>query len=126
MTTEQELERHQVVLTALAMFPEEKNITKALMLYNKAMPKEKRIPVFVKAREYKNRNSFDLFDRPSCPVCGKDMSLRRLKPNPDGFKTRLTCRNPECNVALNSEFSLEEWLKVLKEAYESNRNAKES
>lgn len=124
MTTEQELERHQIILKALEMFPEEKNITRALVLYNKAMPEEKRIPVFVKAKEFKNKTSFDLYPRPKCPVCGDDMGFRRLKQNPEGFKTRLSCRNTTCDVALNSEYSVEEWLVVLREEYEASRNVK--
>lgn len=126
MTTEQELERHQVILKALEMFPEEKNITRALVLYNQTMPEEKRIPVFVKAKEYKNKTSFDLYPRPKCPVCGDDMGFRRLKPNAEGFKTRLSCRNTVCDVAFNSEYSVEEWLTTLREEYEANRYDKES
>lgn len=123
-SAEERLHRQTEIMKALEMFPEEKNITKALILYNKTLNQEDRLPVFVGTKKYRDKATvFDLYERPLCPECGVEMGFRRLKDNEDGFNTQLVCRNEYCDVVLNSEYTVEEWMETLRKEYESKRDA---
>jgi predicted RNA-binding Zn-ribbon protein involved in translation (DUF1610 family) len=53
----------------------------------------------------------DKYERPKCPECGTDMMFRKV--DADGIATQLVCGNPKCDTVLDSEYTLEQWMKML-------------
>jgi hypothetical protein len=113
-TYKEQMERINTIIKAKDMFPEERNITVALRKYKDVTGDP--IEVMVSTRDYGNKpTSFmDDYERILCPECGADMLFRILPENEEGFKTRLECSNKTCKNAINSEYSIIEWMQVLK------------
>ena len=55
----------------------------------------------------------DRFERPKCE-CGSDMLIRVVPENQDGVVTQLYCSNRNCDIVLDTPYSVEEWIKMLK------------
>lgn len=90
------------------------NITDAFIFYQEVLAEQERaVIISTLTSGNRSRTLFDDFERPKCPECGADMLLRPVQENPEGIKVQLICENPECDTVLNSEMSLEEWVKEL-------------
>lgn len=113
MTFEEQQIRLQTIMKAQTMFPDEKNITIALKKYKEATGDG--IPLFITTKDT-NRplTPFDDYERIKCEECGADMMFRLCPENEEGIKTQLVCSNKDCDNVLNSEYSLQEWMGVLK------------
>lgn len=55
----------------------------------------------------------NLYERPKCE-CGHDMMFRLVPDNAEGIKTQLVCTNSKCDIVLDSKYSLNEWMGILK------------
>ena len=113
MTYEEQQIRLQTILKAQEMFPYEKNITVALQLYKDATGDP--IPLFITTKDApRPLTVMDNYERIICEECGSDMLFRIVPENEEGFHSQLVCSNPQCDTILNSEFTLQEWMEVLK------------
>ena len=91
------------------------NITNAFTLYQEVLAEQERA-VIINTLTSGNRPPalFDQFERPKCPDCGANLMFRGVPANPEGIKVQLVCENPECDLVLNSEMSIEEWAEELR------------
>lgn len=91
------------------------NITEAFTLYQKVLAEQDRqVWITTAVSGNRPRALFDLYERPRCPDCESDLLFRPVPENPEGVKTQLVCSNTQCNVVLDSELTLEEWEKELR------------
>lgn len=113
MTYDEQQIRLQTIIKAQQMFPDEKNVTVALQLYKNATGDP--IPLFITTKDAdRPLTVMDNYERIICEECGADMMFRILPENEEGFHTQLVCSNPECDNVLNSEYTIIEWMQVLK------------
>lgn len=113
MTYEEQQIRLQTILKAQEMFPDERNITTALQLYKDATGDP--IPLFITTKDAdRPLTVMDNYERIPCSECGSDMLFRIVPENDEGYHTQLVCSNSECDTVLNSEYTLQDWMKVLK------------
>lgn len=113
MTFEEQQERLQIIIKAQEMFPNEKNITTALQLYKNATGDQ--TPLFITTKDTSRPLTImDNYERVLCEKCGAEMMFRNLQENEENFHSQLVCSNPKCDTVLNSEFTLQEWMEVLK------------
>jgi hypothetical protein len=113
MTYEEFQERKKLINKAQDMFPDERNVTIAVRLYEQATGE---VIGMLNTKEHGHRKPtvMDDYERIPCEVCGADMMFRNLQENEEGFHSQLVCSNPQCDTILNSEFTLQEWMEVLK------------
>jgi DNA-directed RNA polymerase subunit RPC12/RpoP len=94
----------------------DKNITNAFIAYQEVFAERER-EIFISDATNpfadKIRNEINKYERPECPDCGSKMFFTIAPENDDGIKTMLICSNKECDTRLDSELSLEDWMKVL-------------
>jgi hypothetical protein len=90
------------------------NITTAFEVYQSILAERDR-EIFMNTIVNGNRNPalMDKFERPKCPECNFDLMFRVVPPNDEGVVTQLVCNNPSCDVVLNSDKSLNEWMTIL-------------
>lgn len=113
MTFEEQQERLQKIIKAKEMFPDEKNITVALQLYKDATGDP--IPLFITTKDApRPLTVMDNYERIPCSECGAEMLFRILPENEEGYHSQLVCGNEKCDTVLNSEYTLQEWMAVLK------------
>ena len=128
MTMEQLYDRQNKLAKAFAMFPKIKDVAGALRRYNEILPEEERIPIFISTSDVpptlnSEVNLLDLYGRPHCPECDSEMGIRQVPENPEGIKTQWVCTNENCDTVLSSEFDIKQWIDILREGYESRRDA---
>ena len=85
------------------------NISKSFEAYQEILAEQKR-EVQVSAKQG-NKTILDFYNRPECPDCGAEMQIRPLPKNEENVKTQLVCT--KCDTLLNSDMTLDEWLKEL-------------
>jgi hypothetical protein len=93
----------------------ENNITHAFEAYLEIVS-ETEMPLFI-SNEVRGNNSYnimDQFERPKCLVCDTDLLFRTVAENPEGIKTQLVCKNPECDFILNDTHDIKWWMENLK------------
>jgi hypothetical protein len=117
MTYDEQQERLLKIQKAQAMFPEEKNMSVAIKLYEQATGE---IIGRLNTKDHGNKPKtiMDDYNRVPCDVCGTDMQFRVLNKNDEGYKTQLVCSKPECDNVLNSEFDIGQWRELLKKKEE--------
>lgn len=108
---------------AAEMFPEVKRVEDQIRLYNETLPEEERIPVKVNTFTHGSTavGLSDFLDMPPCPDCGTELSIRVLPPNDEGYLTQLYCPRRECDVVLNSDMAITEWIVNIREENEQAR-----
>ena len=118
LTEEEFRDRTQAVLRAGAIFIDSgitNNISIAFELYQKVCAeREREIFISTQAGDNRPKTVMDRYERPKCPECGKDMMFRNVPENPEGVKTQLVCTQIDCDTVLDSEMSLEDWMRELK------------
>lgn len=117
LTREEFADRINAVARARAIFLKSgvvDTIDKAFALYQGVLAERER-EVWISSKVEGNRSPriMDGFERPKCPECGTDLMFRTLPPNEEGFNTQLVCENPQCDVVLNSEMTMEDWAREL-------------
>lgn len=91
-----------------------KNISEAFEIYQEVIAERDR-QVFLDIQYYGNKlGGADRFERPKCPVCDSPMLFRQVPENVEGIKTQLVCSNRDCDTVYDSEKTLEEWMKELR------------
>ena len=95
------------------IFPDVLNITERFKLYQEVFAERER-EIFVTTQKYGNRprTEMDRYERIPCIDCGKEMMFRVVPENKEGVKTQLVCSG--CDLVLDSEKTLDEWIKELK------------
>jgi hypothetical protein len=91
------------------------NITHAFQAYQ-AIFAEREREIFLTTQVYGNhpRTIMDSRERISCPQCGMPMMFRPVPPNAEGVNSQLVCSNDNCDLVLDSELTIAEWMKELK------------
>jgi hypothetical protein len=91
------------------------HLTRAFQAYQEIFAERER-EIFLDTQRYGNRprTVMDKYERPKCPDCGSDMMFRLVPKNTEGIKVQLVCSKTNCDTVLNSEMSLEDWMKELK------------
>lgn len=113
MTHDEFRKRLSTIDRAMALYGEAAgyNINRALEMLNEP---DFEISVPAASMTGMTGSVFDQF-RPKCPVCGSDCYLRPVPPNDDGVTVQVICQNRECDTILDSDLSLIEWEKMLRE-----------
>jgi hypothetical protein len=88
------------------------NITEAFKIYQTVFAERER-QILLMSEHLRNPSIFDKFHRPLCPDCSNEMLFRLVPENDEGVKTQLVCSNPLCDVVLNSDKSVDDWIEVL-------------
>lgn len=113
MTFEEQQNRLQTIHRARGMFPDEKNVTIALQLYKDVTGDP--IPLYITTKDTpRPLTVMDDYERIPCPECGTAMMFRNLPDNKEGYHTQIICPNEECDNILNSEYTLQDWMAVLR------------
>jgi hypothetical protein len=116
LTEEEFQDRVEAVVRARKIFIKltEGNISNAFILYQEVLA-EKYRPILLDSKNAGSRvmTQFDSFIRPKCPDCNSDMSFRQIKDNEEGIRSQLVCSNKDCDTVLNSELSLDDWMRDL-------------
>lgn len=118
LTVEEFNDRVMAIQRAKRIFGEltGQNITKAFMAYQEIFAERER-EIFINntSNPYadKTRDEINRYERPKCPDCSSDMFFQVAPDNDDGIKTILICSSKECDTRLDSELTLDEWMKVL-------------
>lgn len=122
------IDRYQKLSRARELFPDVPDIQEKLRLYNATLPEEERIPIFVTTDTHGSKplSVHEIVVMPMCPVCGNsELSIRQVPPNNEGVQSQLYCSNPNCDLVLNSEYTVVEWLTAIRRDYEDKRDAKQ-
>jgi hypothetical protein len=100
------------------------NYNKAFEAYQSIFAERER-EILLSDKYYGNRprTVFDDFVRPVCPECGEPMLFRQIANTP-GVLTQLICSSKFCDVVIDSEHSVEEWVEELKTQFK-NHNQEE-
>ncbi len=111
LSREEFQDRVEAVNRAAAIFGEltEQNITRAFKAYQMIFAERER-EIFITNMD--NPDYMGKYERPKCE-CGFDMKFRVVPDNPDNIKTQLVCSNPECDIVLDSPYTMDEWRKIL-------------
>ena len=88
------------------------NISASFEAYQEILAEQKRDVRTLVDKGNRPKNILDYYNRPECPDCGAEMQIRPLPKNEDNVKTQLVCT--KCNTLLNSDMTLDEWLKELR------------
>jgi hypothetical protein len=109
ITEEEFADRMAALERAGRIFPDVLNVSERFKIYQKVFAERER-EIFISTNRYGNkpRTPMDRYDRPKCE-CGSDMAFRMVPPNDEGVKVQLVCMNPECDIVLNSDNSIDWW-----------------
>jgi len=118
LTEEEFRDRMEAIQRARKIFIQSNltdNITVAFELYQEVFAETERQLVIKKLQTPTGMglSPLDDYERPKCPICEKEMSLRTLPENEEGFKTQWVCPTETCDN-FNSENDVEWWLSNLK------------
>ena len=121
LTLEEYRDRLEAVNRAMKIFGEltDNNITKSFQAYQLIFAEREREIFLTTMNGRRSRTIMDKYERPQCPDCGSDMRFRSLNENEENVNTQLVCSNPQCDTVLNSDMTLEDWMKILKVKNES-------
>lgn len=127
LTYEEFEDRTQAVLRAHRIFIDSSvtnNISIAFDIYQQVLAEQDR-EVFLSTMIQGQTpiTPLDAYARPTCPDCGADMRCRPLSENDEGWLTQWVCSNDDCDLVLNSEKSVDEWMAELRRHDESVRGA---
>lgn len=122
LTIEEYNDRLKAIDRSLHIFGEltDRNITKSFQAYQEIFAERER-DIFLNTMTNGNRHRtpLDRYERPKCPYCNSDMMFRFLNENKEGIATQLVCSNPQCDTVLNSDKTINDWMKILKVKNES-------
>jgi hypothetical protein len=91
-----------------------KNLTIAFELYQEIFAdRERQLTLNSSIETGEHRNIMDNYERIKCPDCQEDMRFRVLPKNDEGIHTQLVCS--KCDLVLDSEKTLQDWMNTLKE-----------
>uniref|UniRef100_A0A6M3J4E3 Uncharacterized protein n=1 Tax=viral metagenome TaxID=1070528 RepID=A0A6M3J4E3_9ZZZZ len=113
LTEEEFSDRMGALSRAGRIFPDVLNITERFKLYQEVFADRER-EIFISTQLYgdRPRTAMDKYERIPCIDCGKPMMFRIVPENKEGVKTQLVCSG--CDLVLDSEKTLEGWIKELK------------
>lgn len=112
LTHEEYQRRLAVIDKAMALYGEQVgyNINKALELLN-----EPDFEISIPADSFRGMtgSEFDQWERVRCPMCNEVMNIRNVPPNDDGIVTQAVCANPDCDVVLDFDLTIDDWRREL-------------
>ena len=114
LTADEFQDRLQAFNRATRIFGEltGQNITKAFEAYQAILSETQReIHMDVRRMQGMTGSPFDELQRPACIDCGSECNLRQVPDNDEGIKSQVVCT--QCDLVLDSELSIQEWLNVL-------------
>jgi len=109
LTEEEFNDRMGALSRAKRIFPDVMNISDRFAIYQEVFAERER-DIFLSTQVYGNRprTMMDRYERPKCE-CGSEMAFRGVPPNDEGIKVQLVCQNPDCDIVLNSDNTIEWW-----------------